>query len=154
MALESEREFLTELAEEAGGILTVDMVLEAAKAEVSPLHKHFEWSDSKAALEYRRWQARALIARCRIVVESRGDVEVRAFVSLPSDRKQEGGGYRLRLDVLDDSDQKTELLRDMNQRITYWSRQAAWLDKPVRKALEQFSSAIQQATEERTQEAA
>jgi hypothetical protein len=145
MALELEKEILAELIEENDGLLTVDAVLEAAADETNPLHKHFEWDDSKAANDYRRWQARALIARCRIVIESRDDVAVRAFVSLPSDRLNEGGGYRYRTDVLDNEDQRTELLRDMQKRVSYWSQQATWLDLPTRRALEQFSSAVETA---------
>jgi hypothetical protein len=53
-----------------------------------------------------------------------------------------------------DADQKAELLRDIKNRIAYWNRQTAWLDRPVRKALEQFSVAVQQATEERAPEPA
>ena len=154
MALETEKEALTELLEENEGLLTVDLVLAAAQSEDSPLHRHFTWDDSEAAIAYRRWQARSLIAKCRIVIESRPDTEVRAFVSLPSDRLQDGGGYRLSYDVMHDADQKAELLREMKSRIAYWNRQTAWLDRPVRKALEQFSVAVQQATEERAPEPA
>jgi hypothetical protein len=147
MALEDEHACLNDILEENDGVLTVDAVLEAAQDETSPLHKHFTWDDSKAAQEYRRWQARSLIAKCRVVVESRPDTHVRAFVSLPSDRTQEGGGYRWRYDVLQDKDQTAELLLDMKNRIAYWQRQATWLDKPTRKALERFSEAVNQATE-------
>lgn len=153
MALDQEKEALHELLEENDGVLTVDAVLEAAQDEDSPLHRHFTWDDSAAANEYRRWQARSLIAKCRIVIESRPDTEVRAFVSLPSDRVA-GGGYRFSFDVMQDADQKADLMRDMQSRIAYWNRQAAWLDRPVRKALEQFSVAVQQAAEERTPEPA
>lgn len=153
MRLEDERQVLTEILEQNDGVLTVDDVLEEAKNETSPLHKHFQWDDTAAANEYRRWQARALIAKCRIVTESRPDVEVRAFVSLPSDRQQEGGGYRFRLDVLEDDDQKAELMRDMRNRIAYWSQQASWLDVPVRKALDRFADAVNRATEKRPEAA-
>ena len=153
MRLEDEKQVLTEILEGNDGILTVDSVLEAAEDETSPLHKHFTWDDTQAANEYRRWQARALIAKCRIVVESRPDVQVRAFVSLPSDRQQDGGGYRFRLDVLDDDDQKAELMRDMKNRVEYWSQQASWLDAPVRQALDRFADAVNQAVEQRPEPA-
>jgi hypothetical protein len=153
MRLESEKDELLKLADEADGLLTIDAVLEAARNETSSLHRHFTWDDTKAANEYRRWQARALIAKCRIVTESRPDVAVRTFVSLPSDRQQEGGGYRLTLDVLDDANQKAELMRDMRNRIEYWSQQASWLDMPVRKALDRFADAVNKATEQRPEAA-
>ena len=142
MRFEDEKQILTEILEENDGILTVDSVLEAARDETSPLHKHFTWDDTQAANEYRRWQARALIAKCRIVIESRDDTQVRAFVSLPSDRQQEGGGYRLTLDVMSDKDQSAELMRDIRSRVAYWETQSALLDPDTRKALSRFADAV------------
>ena len=144
MAFENEREYLLKLAEDNGGVITVDDVLDHASDETSPLHRHFEWDDSAAAREYRRWQARALIAKCRITMEYRDDTEVRAFVSLPSDRST-GGGYRLMVDVLDDDSRRRDLMMDMQNRITYWRRQSALLDSSTRHALQRFSESVSQA---------
>jgi len=141
MAFETEKDELLKLAEINDGLLTVDAVLEAAQDEFSPLHRHFEWDDSAAANEYRRWQARALIAKCRIVLETRDDTEVRAFLSVPSDRKN-GGGYRVSAEVLDDSDRREELLQEMRQRVNYWQRQATFLDSKTRQAVSRFASEI------------
>jgi len=142
MAFETEREHLLTIAEISGGLLTVDMVIEDARNKISPLHKHFEWDDSTAAEEYRRCQARALIAKCKVTIDSREDTQIRAFVSLPSDRAN-GGGYRLSAEVLDNEDQRSELLRDILARVRYWQSQAALLSPATREALHRFDRALQ-----------
>ena len=140
MAFEYERIALLDLAEECDGLLTTDAVLEAAADPGHVLHKHFEWDDGKAAEAHRRWQARALIARCRITLDPRTETSIRAFVSLPSDRRE--GGYRLTESVISDDDQRAELVRDMRRRVTYWSRQAELMQPSLRKALRNFSQAL------------
>jgi hypothetical protein len=77
-------------------LLTAEEVVEWAQAHPrSDLHKQFEWDDTKAASEYRLWQARRVIALN--VTEGDG---TRKFVSLSVDRSREGGGYRDIDDVL------------------------------------------------------
>ena len=151
MAFEDERIALLDLAESCDGILTTDAVLQVAADPRHVLHKHFEWDDTKAAEAHRKWQARALIARCRITLDPRIETSVRAFLSLPSDRRE--GGYRLTESVLSDEDQRSEMERDMRQRITYWSRQADLLRPPVRKALRDLSHALDSAAAEAPQPA-
>jgi len=141
MSYESERDYLLELAEQNDGVLTTEAVLEDARQDTSPLHKHFQWDDTVAAESYRRWQARSLIAKCRITVEAGEESTIRAFVSLPSDRGLEGG-YRVTTTVLSDDDQRDELLADMRNRVTYWSRQASLLDPQTRQALNRFAEQI------------
>lgn len=55
------------LREKLGRGLTADDVLTDAEYSSSPLHDAFEWSDSKAAREFRLQQARHLL-NCLIVV--------------------------------------------------------------------------------------
>ena len=102
---------LGRLAAENNGVLEPERVVAAASAEASPLHKYFEWSDSKAAAKYRIQQARELI---RVVVQytgpERDSVPCRVFVSLTSDRRE--GGYRVMADVLSDEVMRARLLQD------------------------------------------
>lgn len=102
---------LSRLATENGGVLEPERVVAAASAETSPLHKYFEWSDSKAAAKFRLNQARELI---RVVVQyvgpERDSVPCRVFVSLTSDRRE--GGYRVMADVLSDDVMRARLLAD------------------------------------------
>ena len=141
MAFENERDYLLELAEQNDGILTTEAVLEDARQDTSPLHRHFQWDDTIAAENYRRWQARSLIAKCRITIEPRTESTIRAFVSLPSDRGLEGG-YRVMTTVLSEDDQREELVSDMRNRVTYWTRQASLLDPQTRQALNRFAEQI------------
>jgi hypothetical protein len=54
-------------------LLQPEEVLEYAENEDSALHSRFCWDDTKAAREYRLWQARELVANVRI--EYDGEIE-------------------------------------------------------------------------------
>jgi len=58
---------LAEIAERNDGRLTPQQVFLAAKDEKSPLHRHFTWSDAKAAGKHRLNEARELIRSVRVV---------------------------------------------------------------------------------------
>ena len=83
------------------GILSPEAVVEAAKNPNSALHTRFEWDNTKAAHQYRLWQARNLL---RVVVEIIDDgaekIPVNVFVSLTPDRTGDTGGYRQVIDVV------------------------------------------------------
>jgi len=102
---------LRRIAEENGGILKAEAVIDAARKSGSILHDKFTWDDSLAAREYRLWQARQLI-RCTVVFEMRSETTVRAFVSLSTDREEDGGGYRETVRVLARADTRAQLLAD------------------------------------------
>lgn len=71
-------------AERGGGRLEAADVVESARAKSSPLHRYFEWNDTKAAAEYRLAQARLLIRSVEVIYETpRGDIRVRPFVHVP-----------------------------------------------------------------------
>jgi hypothetical protein len=67
------------------GELSPEQVLAEAKPASSPLHGYFEWNNSAAAAQYRLSQARDLIRRCKVTVETAPEttVRVRAFVNVP-----------------------------------------------------------------------
>lgn len=104
---------LESLASAHGGLLQPEKVVEAAQSPASSLHPHFTWDDSAAACAHRLWQARQLI---RIVVRHAGpdgdQRPMQVFVSLTSDRKLEGGGYRQLVAVLSSAEQRSQLLDD------------------------------------------
>ena len=120
--LDAERIELEALAVSKGGKLMVDDVVDAARDEDSPLHRHFTWDDSKAADEHRKQQARALISRLKITVLNPDPTVVRAFVSLPADRN--GGGYTATVDVLNDEVKRRSIIEDILRRIAYWREQS------------------------------
>lgn len=140
MTLELEIDELERIREENDGLLTVAAIVEAAKDEDSPLHRHFDWNDGSAAEKYREWQARTLIQKCKITIEHRPDTIVRAYVSVPSDRKE--GGYRTVQDVIDNEDLKASLLAEMGRRIAYWQKQYYLLDSEMLKALKNLEAIL------------
>lgn len=132
--MKAEKELLTRMARRNGGVLMVDDVLNEAQSEDSILHKYFEWDDSEAADLYRRQQARALIQRCKIQMVESEPVEIRAFVSLPTDRSN-GGGYRLTSEVVGDEYMKAELLHDIRLTISRWNKKLHLLDQDLSELL-------------------
>lgn len=102
---------LKKLAEKHGGFLTADEVVDAARPKTSPLHSRFQWDNTKAAEEYRRWQARHLL-RVLVSCEIKDEEPVNVFVSLSPDRKKGGGGYRTLTSVLSDEEYRVQLLID------------------------------------------
>jgi hypothetical protein len=86
-------------------------VVEHARNQASPLHGDFEWNDSAAADEYRLIQARRLITEIEIVLEENSSKRTGpAYVSLVSDRRQKGGGYRAASEVVTNHDLREQLL--------------------------------------------
>lgn len=70
------------------GRLTQADVVNEARDKANPLHKAFEWSDKKAAHEYRLTQAAYVIRSITVVEELGGDKQtapVRAFVNVQRD---------------------------------------------------------------------
>lgn len=84
--------------EKSQSVVTPAAVVERARNPRSPLHRFFEWNDTKAAQLYREWKARWLICQVHTVDSERPDSNpVRAFVNLsPEDDGEdfiEGRGY-------------------------------------------------------------
>jgi hypothetical protein len=93
---------LQALSDARQGLLTPDVVVEAARDPESPLHRYFTWDDAEAGSCYRLEQARTLIRSVKVVfkVEQR-QVSAPFYVRDPG-KKQGQQGYtslpRLRTD--------------------------------------------------------
>lgn len=107
------RNELIRLAEEHEGKLEARTVVDAARAEDSPLHRSFTWDDTKAAEQWRLQQARQLITAV-VKYEQVGKrlLPVQVFVSLSPDRQNDGGGYRLAAEVMSDEVHRQQMLAD------------------------------------------
>jgi hypothetical protein len=70
------------------GELSARQLLEESKGPQAPLHKCFEWDDSKAAKQYRIEQAGVLLSSIRVIVEDEKKNETPhiAFVSVQTER--------------------------------------------------------------------
>ena len=82
------------IAKKHNGLLRPeDVVAAAEKNKKSVLYTCLEWSDTKAAKEYRLWQAREIIM-VHVTVLRKDTKPTRVYVSMMNDRIQPGGGYR------------------------------------------------------------
>jgi hypothetical protein len=96
--------------EAKNGILKPEDVVEYAANKRTALHSHFTWDDSIAAQKYRIWQARQIIS-VQVEYLERAEETHQVFVSLTTDR-QDGGGYRPMVTVLNNTEMREQLLAD------------------------------------------
>lgn len=99
------------------GLIRPADVVEAARDEDSALHEHFQWDDTEAGHQYRLIQARQLI-RVYVHVEEKESADpVRAFVSLTTDQRNPGGGYRTIAQVMSNEELRQQMLTDALTRL-------------------------------------
>ena len=95
--------------------LHAEDVVSAARDPISPLHGKFEWEDSKAAQQYRLWQARKLIASVTIKLPDGQPVRKYINVTVGPAARQ----YEPVVLVVQDEDKFTavlnETLRDLHK---------------------------------------
>ena len=108
---ESWKEELQSIADDNGGLLRPQMVVEYASNPKTALHSHFEWDDTEAATRYRIHQARQLIRVVVAYTTKEQTAPTRAWVSVSTDR-HEDGGYRRVAEVVKNVDLRLQLLED------------------------------------------
>ncbi len=115
--------------------LTADNLLEANRAPDAPLHGAFEWDDQKAAEEYRRQQARHIIACICVVAENKTE-EIRAFYNL--ERKEPT--YTSLKVILESQDDMDRLYRTALAELAAFQKKYATVKRlePVFNAIDQF----------------
>ncbi len=102
------------------GRLDQGAVVREAEKKRSPLHKHFEWDDQKAAHEHRLEQARYLIRSLEIEIKQRPEREakpIRAFVNVV---REEDQSYTSVSDAMSDPDLRSQVVE------TAWKELEAW----------------------------
>lgn len=97
------------------GVLKPADVVDFARNPATALHERFEWNNTKAADEYRLWQARELIRVVVKVADDKETIPLRLYCSLSEDRQNDGGGYRLVADVMRSAQMRASLLRQAEQ---------------------------------------
>jgi hypothetical protein len=113
---------LAKVAQEGNGRLTPSAVVEAATNPKSPLHRHFEWDNAKAAAAYRIDQAREIIRVIRI--EDGEDTPQRAFLSVKDDA---GVSYRTAAEVAGSLDLQIAVLKQAERDLDAFKRRYAEL---------------------------
>ena len=97
-------------AENEDGLLVPEDVVKRAQDEDSPLYHCFTWDDDEASHQWRLAEARALIRHIEVVFpDDATETPVPKYVSLLSDRKRKGGGYRETGQVLGNKELLAEL---------------------------------------------
>lgn len=119
-----------------GGGISPEAVVEAARDPKSVLHEAFEWDDSAAAEEHRKWQARTMIGSIKIVEERGSGSEVRhltirAFAHV-SEREGEAANYKPMMEALSDEHQRRQVFGQALSTLTQWKRRYGQLKEFVR----------------------
>jgi hypothetical protein len=138
-------EELEEIAKIHKGVLRPADVVEFAKAEDTALHSKFEWDDSEAAQQYRLWQARQIIRVNITMLPNETDGKpVKVFVSMKSDRYNDGGGYRYLQDIMSEAESRERLLAQAYDELKVWRRKYQTLKElaPVFEAMDEVSTDI------------
>lgn len=101
------------------GKLTPEMVVRDAKPKRSPLHKAFEWDDTKAAASFRLVQAGDLIRAIIVVTDEAPDAApVRAFVHVEDEEKH----YTSVQCVMSDKELRAQVINRALKEVTDWQR--------------------------------
>ncbi len=112
---------LERIRQNGGGILTAEDVVEEAADEDSPLHPYFQWDETKAAHEYRLWQARQIISAMVVVLPTQKR-SVFAYVSMRADRQHPAGGYMAMVEVLSNATLRQRLLNEALADLLTWEK--------------------------------
>ena len=119
---------LEKIARQHRGKVPIDAVVKAARAPTSAMHKRFTWDDKKCGVEHRRWQGRELLQQYW-VVEPSSQREIRMFISVESDRKTKGGGYRTWESILNDPERRAEFVEMAFTELEQFEKQYGALDE-------------------------
>ena len=97
-----------------GGEVFASDIVDAAKSKRSPLHREFEWDDTKAASLYRCEQARLMLRSIEVVYKEMPSTPVRSYNVVTSATSNEETGkkkcYKSTEDILSDPELRMELL--------------------------------------------
>lgn len=119
-------EYLGKIAEENGGQLKAEDVVEASKNRKSPLHNYFEWNNKKAGDKWRLTQARYLIRHINVVVRYNGkNTEVKQFFSVNSTPNGDENGNKNRVyitheRVLNEADLRKQIILEALNEAQLW----------------------------------
>ena len=133
---------LERLVEAHGGVIDPAHIVEAARFPASALHSLFTWDDDEAAEKWRLVEAQKYLRAQVTILRTTGPtetVQVRAFVSLPSDRAE--GIYRPMVTVLNSEEMMAELMQDARREFLTFRRKYGHLER-LRGPLAQLEQAL------------
>jgi hypothetical protein len=100
--------------------LTGRLVLEAASDPRSPLHKFFEWDDTKAAERHRLAQAGALIRTIKISVSIVGKQEPRSMPAYVSVVGDQGRSYQPTMRAMRSPNLRDQIVQQALEDLAAW----------------------------------
>jgi hypothetical protein len=142
-------EYLEELREQNGGVLTTDDVWQDARVnEDAPHHSDFEWDVDEAAKRHWRERARDLLRHIAVVrvYTDEPDHGVAAFVNVTIDESQRG--YVSVDAVVDNEDYRAQAMKQCLSMLKGLERRFSWLEE-----LNPIWSAIRKAEKKRAKAA-
>ena len=96
------------------GSLSAENVVTEAKKKRHPLHSHFDWNDSSAAIQWRLHQARMLIATAKVYVNEHAEETVHAFVSIAEEGDRQ---YVYTPEAISDDEKALQMFLSLENRI-------------------------------------
>lgn len=109
--------------QERDGVCSPEALVSAAQSPKSPIHSLFEWDDSKAAKEWRKHQARQIVASFKIELSGqRAPQFVHANIVVDGKAKE---GY-LPIEVaMDDEAIRRQIFREARAALAGWNARLA-----------------------------
>tara|TARA_R100001530_G_scaffold41973_1_gene32052 strand:- start:480 stop:983 length:504 start_codon:yes stop_codon:yes gene_type:complete len=132
------------------GKVETEVVIDEARSEDSPIHKHFVWDDQAASELYRKDQARHLINAVRVVTDEGEVSPVPVFVNV----REESGNYYQNVNlVVQEPDLWKQVLNEVQRKLmSYEDRLSALVsmeqDKERVKGTKRVLKSLSQARQE------
>jgi hypothetical protein len=117
LSLEQKQECVDAIIRKHGGKASVDDIIEEARAHDHPLHDWFQWDDTAAGIEHRRWQCRQLLSRIRYVHTTVTGVVIKAVAYVHDVNSSGVGGGYIAVDAIEPNSRqaKDQLLSELNR---------------------------------------
>jgi len=133
------------LIELNGGTVNQELIVREAHIEGTALNEDFKKRglfDAEKTMRYAQLTyARILLANYKVwvEVENKEPVQIRALVSLTTDRGKKEGGYRPIINVMNDAGLREQMLVDAKKDLAYFKKKYAVLSElaPVFEAIEE-----------------
>ena len=117
---------LEKIAAKHGGQITPGAFVAAAKGPRSPLHRLFEWDDTKAARAHRLHQARMIINSIDVLVDEHESTRVQAFVSV---RHVGGRRYLAHAQIANDDELYEQVIDELRGVVASYRRKLAGFER-------------------------
>lgn len=113
---------------ENGGVASPKAIVDRARPKRNPLHKAFEWDDTKAAEEYRKTQARSLVHSFELLFEDGSTAPAMVSVRVVHDGKKRRG-FMDTEEAVNDRDLRVQVLKSALSQLMAMEKRFATLSE-------------------------